>query len=267
MTDLPRLTDSVALAAHRKRAANSPDSVFFLHERVVGEVRLRLRDLEHRPACTAVVTGIRSFWREAFPDADVVPDAEIIAFPNRNYDFILHAMALHWATDPIGQLAQCRLALRPGGLFMSASFGGLTLQELRQAITQAEIGITGGLSPRILPMGEVTDLGNLLFRAGLAEQVSDVLTLEVSYYSAFDLMRDLRAMGETNALEARKRSCAPRRLFLETARIYADRFGKEDGRVSATFQIVFLTARSPGTRPAKPRRSVPMRLRPGFRFA
>jgi len=213
----------------------------------------------------AIVAGIPDCWQAAFPQAGIVADTAALNFPDGDYDTVLHGMALHWASDPVGQLVQCRLALRPAGLFMSASFGSLTLVELREAITQAEIKVTGGLSPRVAPMGEVTDLGNLLSRAGFEDQVSDAVTLRVSYDTAFDLMHDLRAMGETNALEARRRTFTPGRMFEEMARIYDTEFSTDDGRIRATFQIVFLTARAPGRgRPAR-RSGTPLRFRQGFR--
>ena len=117
----------------------------------------------------------------------------------------MHALALHWSNDPVGQLVQARRALRPDGLFIAALFGGETLHELRAALAEAEIETLGGLSPRVAPMGEIRDLGGLLQRAGFALPVADSRRFDVSYPSPLALMRDLRAMGETNVMRDRLR--------------------------------------------------------------
>jgi hypothetical protein len=165
-------------------------------------------------------------------------------------------MALHWANDPVGQIVQARRALMPDGLFLGACLGGRTLWELRSALTEAEARLTGGLSPRVAPMGEIRDLGALIQRAGLALPVADSLALTVEYRDAFHLMQDLRAMGEGNALAARRRAFAPRALFPEAARIYSEGFGLPNGRIPATFEFVFLTGWAPAESQPKP-------LRPG----
>jgi hypothetical protein len=136
------------------------------------------------------------------------------------------------------------------------SFGGQTLSELRSVLAEAEVALTGGLSPRVLPMGEIRDMGALLQRAGLALPVADNLTQVVTYESAHSLLRDLRAMGETNALAERDRRTPPRRLFEEAARLYSSAFPAEAGRVRATFELVFLTGWAPADTQQKP-------LRPG----
>jgi SAM-dependent methyltransferase len=155
----------------------------------------------------------------------------------------------------VGQIVQCRRALRPDGLFLSALPGGDTLTELRAALGQAETEILGGLSPRVAPMGEVRDMGALLQRAGLALPVADVDTLRVRYRDLRHLAHDLRAMGETNALAARHRAIPPRGLFARADRIYRDAF-PDGGGIAATFQIVYLTGWAPSADQPKP-------LRPG----
>jgi hypothetical protein len=104
-------------------------------------------------------------------------------------------------------------------------------------------------------MGEVRDLGALLQRAGLALPVADVSTTTVRYRDLPHLARDLRAMGETNALAARHKSTPPRGLFQRATRIYRDAFPEGDG-IAATFQIVYLTGWAPADSQPKP-------LRPG----
>lgn len=248
----PVLTDRKALLAHRARADGS---AWFLHEAAMDEVQERLRDVNRRFTAPAIVTGFPDLWRDVVPGAKVVPDDEVLDLEVGAHDLVIHAMALHWADDPVGQVIQCRRALREDGLFLSASLGGETLHELRAALGQAEAEVMGGLSPRVAPMGEVRDMGSLLQRGGLALPVADVDTVSVRYGDMTWLARDLRAMGETNALAARHKSPPPRGLFRRAARIYRDAFPDGEG-IAATFQIVYLTGWAPSETQQKP-------LRPG----
>lgn len=204
----------------------------------------------------ALVTPFADIWRRRMPDADIIPDNETLALEQTRYDLIVHSMSLHWANDPVGQLIQCRRALKPDGLLIAATLGGKTLQELRSALGAAEIEVSGGLSPRVAPMGEIRDLGALLQRAGFALPVADSISLPAEYRDAMHLMHDLRDMGETNALNQRRRVCAPRRLFTRMADIYAETFAVPSGRVQASFEVVFLTGWAPDDTQPQP-------LRPG----
>lgn len=172
------------------------------------------------------------------------------------FDLIVSGLTLHRADDPVGALARMRLALKPDGLLLAALFGGRTLHELRAAFAEAEAEVEGGVSPRVAPMGEIRDLGGLLQRAGFALPVADVDRVEVAYETPFHLMRDLRAMGEANAMAARRRGFTRRATMMRAAEIYAENFSRPDGRVTATFEIAFLT----GWAPAE---SQPRPLRPG----
>ncbi len=136
-------------------------------------------------------------------------------------DLVVSGLELHWAEDPVGLLVQMRRALRPDGLLIAALFGGRTLHELRTALAEAEVETTGGLSPRVAPMGEIRELGALLQRAGLAMPVADAERFEVSYASPLDLMRELRAMGETNILAGRRRAPLRRATLARACEIYA----------------------------------------------
>jgi SAM-dependent methyltransferase len=202
------------------------------------------------------VTGHPEFWQARLPEARVVPDDETLALQPGAQDLVVHALALHWANDPVGQLIQARRALRPDGLFLGVTFGGRSLAELRAVLAEAEVALTGGLSPRVLPMADVRDLGGLLQRAGLALPVADTAQHVVTYDDLDALIADLRAMGETAALTERDRRAPPRRLF-ETARdLYAQSFPAGDGRIRATAELVYLTGWAPDESQPKP-------LRPG----
>jgi len=254
MTVPPELTDRIALSRNRMRTSANP--ALFLHEDVAGEIQERLNEVNRRFACPAIVTDFPEVWRNRMPDARIIPDDEVLKLEPRAHDLVVHMLSLHWANDPVGQLVQCRRALGPDGLFLGALFGGRTLHELRSSLAEAEIELTGGLSPRVAPMGEIRDLGALLQRAGFAMPVADSGKRNVSYGDLFELMRDLRAMGEGNALRARLRRASPRALFELASVKYRGAFGLPDGRLPATFEIVTLTGWSPGSGQPRP-------LRPG----
>jgi SAM-dependent methyltransferase len=253
MTMPPPLVDRAALLRHRARAV--PDQLFLL-EAVADELHERLVEVNRTFTAPAIVTGFPDFWRVRFPDATIVADDETLALTPGAHDLVVHVMALHWANDPVGQLVQCRHALRPDGLLLAFCLGGQTLHELRSALAEAETAVTGGLSPRVAPMGEIRDLGALLQRAGLALPVADGNKLKVSYANMFHLMHDLRKMGETNALTQRLRSPTRRRVLTEASSIYARHFRNAENRVDATFEIITLTGWAPAD-------TQPQALRPG----
>ncbi|MCU0912400.1 MAG: SAM-dependent methyltransferase [Rhodobacteraceae bacterium] len=250
----PLLTDRAQLARQRARAARAP--AWFLHEEALAEVQERLTLVNRTFTAPAVVTAAAAVWGGAVPGARLVEDAEVLGLEPGAHDLVVDALTLHWADDPVGRIVQARHALKPDGLYLGLLFGGRTLHELRASLAEAEARLTGGLSPRVVPMGEIRDLGALLQRAGLALPVADSVVWRVSYATPFHLMRDLRAMGEGNALAARQRAVPPRTLFAEAAKVYARSFATPDGRVPATFEIVVLTGWAPDPSQPKP-------LRPG----
>ncbi len=254
MIQTPRLTDRSALTRNRHRAGRNP--ALFLQEEAAAEIKDRLELVNRSFKSPAVVTGHPQVWQSLMPNARIVMDEDLLDLPDVAHDLVIHALSLHWASDPVGQLIQARRALRPDGLCLVSLFGGLTLHELRSALADAEARITGGLSPRILPMAEIRDLGGLLQRAGLALPVADSVTIKVSYPDPFALMRDLRAMGEGNALEARLRRPTRRSVLEEAARIYVDQHADDQGRIPATFEMIFLSGWAPDDSQPKP-------LRPG----
>ncbi len=249
----PQLTDRAALQRFRARV---DEAAMFLQEEVRFEIKERLKLVNRTFTSIAIVTPFPKIWEEFSDNALILPDDEVLALEPGAHDLVIHAMALHWANDPVGQLIQCQRALKPDGLFLGACFGGETLTELRVALAETEVALTGGLSPRILPMGEIRELGALLQRAGFALPVADTDLRTVSYGDMFALLRDLRDMGEGNALAQRRKVFAPRDLFAKAAEIYAANFALDEGRIKATFEMIYLTGWAPDESQPKP-------LRPG----
>jgi len=186
----------------------------------------------------------------------VAADEEALPIADGSLDLVVSALSLQFVNDLPGTLAQIRRALKPDGLFLAALLGGETLTELRQSFAAAESELDGGVSPRVAPFSDLRDLGALLQRAGLALPVADTDRLTVRYATAFDLMRDLRGMGATNALVERRRTPLRRATLLRMAEIYAERFGDPDGRLRASFEIVWLSGWAPHESQQQP-------LRPG----
>ena len=204
----------------------------------------------------AVVASLPEYWARGLPEALVVPDASVLALEPEAHDLVIHAMALHWADDPVGQLIQCRRALKRDGLMLAVAPGGRTLHELRAVLAEIETAQRGGLSPRVLPMADIRDLGGLMQRAGFAMPVTDAVTLKATYVSLWDLMRELRAMGEGNAMAGRDNRPLTRGFFAAAQDLYAQRFPAPEGRIEATFELMCLTGWAPAETQPKP-------LRPG----
>lgn len=255
MPETPLLTDLTALHRQRRRAMASSTDAMFLQLQAIADVQERLLLVNRSFTEPAIVASFPDLWQEHFPGWKIIPDDDLLALDVAAHDLVVHAMALHWANDPVGQLVQSRRALRPDGLFLGVFPGGETLFELRATLAEAEIAVTGGLSPRVAPMGEIRDLGALLQRAGFALPVADSLGLTVTYDDARHLMRDLRAMGEGNALSARNRMPLRRAVIDETVTRYHDAYG-DNGRIPATFELITLTGWAPDESQPKP-------LRPG----
>ncbi len=248
----PEITDRTALARNRARAHGD----LFLHAIAREEIEHRLSEVNRRFTKPAIVTGHPQAWTGLLPGATLVEDSPVLALEPGGHDLVIHAMALHWASDPVGQIVQARHALRPDGLFLGVLPGGQTLAGLRAVLAQAESDLTGGLSPRVLPMGDLRDLGALLQRAGLALPVADMLGQDVAYRHFWALCHDLRAMGETNALAARSRRPTRRAILNRAAELYAEHHANSAGQVVARYELIFLTGWAPDA-------SQPQPLRPG----
>jgi SAM-dependent methyltransferase len=253
---IPRLIDREALRARQARAARLGPATFLL-DRVAEDMRERLG------AVLREFGDVADIWTPGDVLSDVLdrgaPDRfaaiarigmfdaadEALQLEPQSLDLALSALALHFANDLPGVLAQIRRALRPDGLFLAALLGGDTLTELKQSFTAAEVELEGGLSPRVLPFADLRDLGALLQRAGFALPVADVDRAVVRYDNALALMQDLRRMGATNVLMERRRTPLRRATLLRMAQIYGERFADSDGRVRATFDIVWLSGWAP----------------------
>jgi len=271
MTESPIIFDRLLQRRRRSRAAAAPAN--FLLDHVAGELADRLNVVLRRfdvgvdlgTPGDAVRMSLRRLGAVGIIVAAdvisrgkpfVVADEEALPFRDASLDLVVSGLALHFANDLPGVLAQIRRALKPDGLFLAALLGGETLIELRQAFAEAESEIEGGASPRVAPFADLRQLGALLQRAGFALPVTDVERVTVRYGSAFDLMHDLRRMGAANTLVARRRVPLRRATLMRMADIYARRFADADGRIRATFDIVWLSGWAPDPNQQRP-------LRPG----
>lgn len=271
------LFDQDLIVARKRRAvAQGVPGAAFLAERAAEDLADRLSAVERRFADAVALHCITPHAADALArsgkvdrvtrieaDPALLAGGEgLVAPPDRvslapgSADLVVSLLSLHEANDVPGQLVQIRRALRPDGLFLGAMAGGGTLAELRDSLLAAETEVSGGAAPRIMPFADVREVGALLQRAGFALPVADVDTITVRYDSMFGLLRDLRAMGATSALAERPRRPATRALFRRAAELYAERHADRDGRVRATFSIVWLSGWAPHESQQKP-------LRPG----
>jgi SAM-dependent methyltransferase len=256
MSVAPQLFDHALLALRRKRAAAmAGDGADFLLRRAAEDLAERLgpvlRPFPRMADVGTTGTQFRDVLQQVRPNSGLAPSrpvesiSEVVDSALQHLDLIVSGLALQHANDLPGALIQIRRALAPDGLFIGCLLGGATLTELRQALTEAESETTGGVSPRVFPFADVRDMGGLLQRAGFALPVADSETITVRYADIFGLMADLRALGGTNVLMARSRRFTRRAVFVKAAEIYARRFSDPDGRIRATFEIVWLSGWAP----------------------
>jgi len=273
-----RVFDRKLLLRRRARVAQTLRDYDFLLERVADDLAERLALIRrsfplavnlgaHHGLVSERIAGIAGI--EQIIDTDgslqalahcsglrVLADEEALPFKDGALDLVVSGLSLHLINDLPGTLVQIRRALKPDGLLLASLLGGETLKELRQAWLQAEAEISGGASPRVAPFADVRALGALLQRAGFSLPVVDTEIVTVTYKDPFALMRELKAMGASNMLEARRRQPVTRALLVRAAEIYAEQFGTNDGRIPATFEILTLTAWAPDPSQQQP-------LRPG----
>lgn len=275
MTDSMLVFDRQAVRRHRDRAAASAHAVAPILHDIADRLLDRLDDTKHRfthaldvggrgavaPLLRArgmnvVSTDLSPAMAARAGAPAVAADEEFLPFAPASFDLIVANLSLHWVNDLPGALIQIARILKPDGLFLGALLGGATLWQLRQALAAAESEIDGGLSPRVSPFADLRDAAGLLQRAGFALPVADSETIEVDYESALALMRDLRAMGESNLVVGRRRGMAGRAVLLRAAELYGERFARPGGRVTASFEVLFLHGWSPHA-------SQPKALKPG----
>ena len=271
----PLVFDRHAVRLHRDRAATGFAAHDFLFREIGDRLVDRLDDVNRRFPRVLDVGCRTGLLRELLarrPDVEtviglelsarmaaaagrpvVVGDEELLPFADGSFDLVLSNLALHWTNDLPGALVQLRRALKPDGLLLAAMLGGETLAALRTALIEAELAETGGVRPRVSPVADLRDAGMLLQRAGFELPVIDGDTLAVSYPDAAALMRDLRGMGETNAVAERSRVPTRRGVLARAAAGYPR---DADGRITAGFQVIFLTGWAPHASQPKP-------LRPG----
>jgi SAM-dependent methyltransferase len=262
-TTAPVLFDR-ALLRFRQNRAQRLGSATFLLDRVAEDMAERLHAVlrEFTSAADVGTVDVRvrdalaqRVGRLAYVD---LPDQEAEPLPLQaeSLDLAVSALAFQFVNDLPGVLTQIRRALKPDGLLLAAMIGGDTLTELRQSFAAAESELEGGVSPRVAPFADLRDVGALLQRAGFALPVTDVDRVVVRYDSAFALMHDLRRMGATNILAERRRTPTRRATLLRMAQIYRDRFADADGRIRATFDVIWLSGWAPHESQQQP-------LRPG----
>lgn len=189
-------------------------------------------------------------------DASVIADEEFFPFAPQSLDLAISALNLHSVNDLPGALLQIKQALKPDGLFIAALFGGETLHELRASLSAAEMELRGGMSPRVFPFADKQDLGALLQRSGFALPVVDSEIVTVTYDNMFKLFADIRSMGESNIIQARDKRYVGKDFFMKAAQHYAENFPESDGRIVASFEIIFMIGWAPHESQQKP-------LRPG----
>ena len=255
MSNNRKIFDRMALQVHQKRSKYL-DPVEFLDNFAINQVIERLSDIKRTFKYPSIIGRKTGFWAKklSLDNALLINDDDYLKFNDQKFDLIIHALSLHWQNDPIGQLIQIRQALKPDGLMLAFFFGGKTLHELRAAFEEAELVTDNGISPRVAPMIEVRDAGDLLVRAGFALSVADKTDLDVIYSAPINLLRDLRRMGETSIMVDRRKNFLKSATLNKVFEIYSSRFGvhNKKGGVKATFQLICLTGGAPSNNQQKP---------------
>jgi SAM-dependent methyltransferase len=258
-TAAPILFDRALLQMRQRRAQRLGPATFLL-DRVAEDMEERLDAVLREFADVADIwtpgEGLRKPSRDRFRSITQIAlhdsDRETLPFPPQSLDLVVSALAFQFVNDLPGVLAQIHRALKPDGLLLAAMTGGDTLTELRQSFASAEAECEGGVSPRVAPFADLRDVGALLQRAGFALPVTDVDRIVVRYDSALALMADLRRMGATNILRERRRTPTRRATLLRMAQIYGERFADADGRIRATFDVIWLSGWAPHESQQKP---------------
>ncbi len=245
--------DRSQIRRQRARSAPSIDKYSFLFDWTMKQLEERLSIVRRKfPLCLQIgergpspdnnMLGIENLF---VMGRDVIGEEDFFPFAPQSIDLVVSALNLHTVNDLPGALLQIRQSLKPDGLFVAGILGGETLYELRSCLAEAELEISGGMTPRIAPFADKPQMGDLLQRAGFALPVVDSDIVTVTYDSIFSLMKDLRMMGEGNAITERAKHFSARRLFLRAGELYAQKFADADGRIRASFEVIFLLGWAP----------------------
>lgn len=253
----PLIFDMPRRQNFERRASENFQAHDFLYQWVAKDIKDRLTDITRvfeSVLCSG--THTKDLMGDSYPQATHITNVtpEKLVDQAAQYDCILSIGDMHCANDLPGVLIQMRRALKPDGLLIGAFAGGETLHELRASLMQAEINVTGGASPRIYPFVDKQQMAGLMQRAGFTLPVVDSEILPVSYRDMFHVMADVKGMGESNALIGRHKAFTSSRLFFEASKIYADQFSEPDGRVTASFEIIFVIGWAPHDSQQKPAR-------------
>lgn len=265
MTETPAIFDRARLRRHKDRCLPRFEEHGFLFEEAADRLTDRLDDvLRAFPRVLALGGGLGSRIRgrkgvETVVSTEmtagltpcVVADEDALPFADGVFDLVVSNLSLHWVNDLPGALVQIRRVLKPDGFFCATMLGGETLHELRRCLMDAELALLGGAEARVSPFAGVRDMGNLLMRAGFALPVADGDTITVTYADPLALLRDLRGMGETNALTGLRRPLR-RDVLFDALRRYAESFAEPDGRIVATFEVIHLAGWAPDASQPKP---------------
>lgn len=277
----PAIFDRALLRARRRRAVTYGAATFLL-ERATEDVLERLQAVKRDFTATLDLGTPGGALRDALTmhrlggtivaaeplaaclrrgGLTVAADEEALPFRDESFELVVSALSLQWVNDLPGTLSQIRRALKPDGLFLAVMAGGETLTELRQSLAAAESEIEGGLSPRVAPFIEVRVMGTLLQRAGFALPVTDIDRVTVRYEHLGALLRDLRAMGATNALAERHTKPLRRETVYRAGQIYSERFADPDGRLRATFDLLWVSGWAPHASQQQPLQPGSARMR------
>jgi len=248
-----QIFDRALLAVKRERAEQTFKDYDFLfkwtHQNLLERLEVIKRDFDRIVQIGA--RGGRILGNAAMIDLgdafspDIHADAEFFPFGNESLDCVISALDLHSINDLPGALLQIKRALKPDGMFIAAMFGGESLYELRASLSAAEMDLRGGMSPRVFPFADKQELGALMQRAGFSLPVVDSEIVTVTYEHMFKLLGDLRGMGESNIISARDKAYVGREFFMKAAQHYAENYAEDDGRIVASFEILFMIGWAP----------------------
>lgn len=274
MTNPPEIFDRALLRTRRNKAAANITSVDYLlkfaNEDILDRLSVIVRDfpvalnlgchhgeLSHQLMALSSIEEVYSQdhsyeMLSKAPGIRINCDEELLPFAPESLDLVVSSLSLQFANDLPGTLSQIKRCLKADGAFIAALLGGDSLSELRHVFLMAEEELYGGVSPRVAPFADVRDMGHLLQRAGFTLPVTDREVLKVRYPSAMHLMKELQAMGASNCLQNRSNVHNTKTLFEKVCELYTQHYADEDGRITASFEIIYLMGWAPHPDQPKP---------------